>query len=54
MFLIYHLPDIKDARRFHLELTDVSGVEQGKQCVVCHLYHCATAADDVDKQHHQG
>jgi hypothetical protein len=46
--LIYRLPDIKDARRFHLESTDVSGVEQGKQCVVC-LYHRAASADYIDK-----
>jgi hypothetical protein len=30
----------------------VSGVEQGKQCVVC-LNDCTTSPDYVDKQHYQ-
>ena len=44
MKLIYHLPDVIDARRAIV----VSGVEQGKQCASLPLYDCTTSADYVD------
>jgi hypothetical protein len=52
VFLIYHLPDMWTPDGFTSSRGMVSGVEQGKQCVVC-LYHCTTTSDNVDKQHYQ-